>query len=274
MSGARLHFTTIAAAAAFFLAACSPAGGDGESAATPADAAAGSAAPDRYDAEAFFTTTSYSLPGGYAWSPDDSKLLVSSDETGIFNAYALAAGDSAAEPLTTSTTDSTFAVSWFPNDARMLYSADQGGNELDHLYVREVDGTTRDLTPGEKVKAGFDGWSADGKSFYVQTNERDPAAFDLYRYATDGYERTLVFRNNDALAIAAVSPDGGKVAMVKPRTSADSDIYLLDTAAADAKPKLITPHDGHIPHCVHAEEHTSELQSLMRISYAVFCLKK
>src|SRR3546814_8081541 len=116
------------------------------------------------------------------------------------------------------------------------------------------------------LKAGFDGWSADGKSFYVQTNERDPAAFDLYRYATDGYERTLVFRNNDALAIAAVSPDGGKVAMVKPRTSADSDIYLLDTAAADAKPKLITPH--------RSEEHTSELQSLMPISYAVFCLKK
>src|SRR3546814_5535895 len=35
------------------------------------------------------------------------------------------------------------------------------------------------------------------------------------------------------------------------------------------------------PHCQHAahpvnrsEEHTSELQSLMRISYAVFCLKK
>src|SRR3546814_2155291 len=114
---------------------------------------------------------SYSLPGGDAWSPDDSKLLVSSDETGIFNAYALAAGDGAAEPLTTSTTDSTFAVSWFPNDARMLYSADQGGNELDHLYVREVDGTTRDLTPGEKVKAGFDGWSADGKRSEEHTSE-------------------------------------------------------------------------------------------------------
>src|SRR3546814_9915023 len=39
--------------------------------------------------------------------------------------------------------------------------------------------------------------------------------------------------------------------MVKPRTSADSDIYLLDTAAADAKPKLITPHDGNISHGVH-----------------------
>src|SRR3546814_3215960 len=28
------------------------------------------------------------------------------------------------------------------------------------------------------------------------------------------------------------------------------------------------------PHCGRSEEHTSELQSLMRISYAVFCLKK
>src|SRR3546814_3027692 len=28
-----------------------------------------------------------------------------------------------------------------------------------------------------------------------------------------------------------------------------------------------------LPHC-RSEEHTSELQSLMRISYAVFCLKK
>src|SRR3546814_7725109 len=28
------------------------------------------------------------------------------------------------------------------------------------------------------------------------------------------------------------------------------------------------------PHAVRSEEHTSELQSLMRISYAVFCFKK
>src|SRR3546814_8604910 len=34
--------------------------------------------------------------------------------------------------------------------------------------------------------------------------------------------------------------------------------------------------DGHPQHenCIRSEEHTSELQSLMRISYAVFCLKK
>src|SRR3546814_1323069 len=32
--------------------------------------------------------------------------------------------------------------------------------------------------------------------------------------------------------------------------------------------------DGFMPYALRSEEHTSELQSLMRISYAVFCLKK
>src|SRR3546814_4788860 len=31
---------------------------------------------------------------------------------------------------------------------------------------------------------------------------------------------------------------------------------------------------GAVPNLARSEEHTSELQSLMRISYAVFCLKK
>ena len=43
----------------------------------------------QYDAKAFFTTTAFGLAPGYAWSPDDKDVLVHSDETGIFNAYAL-----------------------------------------------------------------------------------------------------------------------------------------------------------------------------------------
>src|SRR3546814_3382180 len=38
-------------------------------------------------------------------------------------------------------------------------------------------------------------------------------------------------------------------------------------------PLLAHSHSRH-PHPERSEEHTSELQSLMRISYAVFCLKK
>jgi dipeptidyl aminopeptidase/acylaminoacyl peptidase len=206
--------------------------------------------PAVYDARAFFTTTSYGLAGGLAWSADDRELLVSSDETGIFNAYALSA-DGGKRPLTASTTDSTYAVSWFPRDGRILFTADKGGNELDHLYVRELDGTTRDLTPGEKSKAGFEDWSTDRSAFFVSTNERDPKAFDLYRYATKDYQRTLVFRNDQALGISAVSPDGRYVALSKPHSSADSDLYLLDTSKPDAAPVLITKHDGNVSHGVY-----------------------
>ena len=58
------------------------------------------------------------MPAGYAWSADDKQLLVSSDETGIYNVYALPAAGEGKQPLTSSTADSTFAVSWFPADGR------------------------------------------------------------------------------------------------------------------------------------------------------------
>ncbi len=207
--------------------------------------------PQRYDAEAFFATTSYGLAGRYTWSPDNRELLITSDETGIYNAYALAVADGAKRALTASTTDSTFAVSWFPNDGRVLFTADQGGNELDHLYVRETSGETRDLTPGENLKAEFAGWTADGRFFFVLTNERDPRAFDLYRYSAADYARELVFENDEAFLVAAVSPDGRTAALLKPRTSADSDIFLLALDTPDAEPELVTQHEGNINYGVH-----------------------
>jgi dipeptidyl aminopeptidase/acylaminoacyl peptidase len=231
--------------------------GCGSSPATKPEAAAAQPA-QQYDARAFFTTTTFGLAGGHAWSPDDRQLLVQSDETGIFNVYALDLASGQRQALTTSAKDSTYAVSWFPDDGRVLFTADQGGNELDHLYVRELSGETRDLTPGEKTKATFAGWSADRQSFFVLTNERDPEAFDLYRYSARDYARTMVFRNDDALEIEAVSRDGRYVVMTKARTSADSDLYLLDTRPAGAKPQLITPHTGNISHGAYGFTHDSK----------------
>src|SRR3546814_18427013 len=46
---------------------------------------------------------------------------------------------------------------------------------------------------------------------------------------------------------------------------------FLFVAFAPTKPKFTDPVDLVIPE-IRSEEHTSELQSLMRISYAVFCL--
>src|SRR3546814_10340510 len=50
------------------------------------------------------------------------------------------------------------------------------------------------------------------------------------------------------------------------RASANSDRLRKECITSDLAPPLAT--------MKRSEEHTSELQSLMRISYAVFCLKK
>src|SRR3546814_20332420 len=63
----------------------------------------------------------------------------------------------------------------------------------------------------------------------------------------------------------------------------DFDAPMPDMPARPAEPELLPPNQmpkrgrggserGRI--ALRSEEHTSELQSLMRISYAVFCLKK
>ncbi len=197
----------------------------------------------KYPTSAFFDTITFF---GNSFSHDEERLLVTSDESGIFNVYSqrFAGGDPS--QLTESETESIFGVSWFPGDDRFLYSADEGGNELDHLYVREVDGTVVDLTPGEGLKASFGGWSGDRKGFYVSTNERDPAAFDVYRYATDGYERKLVFENDGRFFPGPVSDDERWLALQQAISSANSNVWVADLKSG--KLTHVTPHAGDVEH--------------------------
>jgi len=204
----------------------------------------------RYDAEVFFNSTSYFLATESAWSDDDETLLIASDQSGIFNAYALDIDSGEINALTTSTRDTIRPRSYFPGDDRIIYSADIGGNELSHLYILESDGTSIDLTPGDKVRASFASWSRSEDSFYVKTNERDPEANDLYEYQAEDYSRKLVFKNEGGWIIAG-GDDHRYLALVKAHSSADTDIYLLDTESSDMTPKLITGHIGDITHGVY-----------------------
>jgi Tol biopolymer transport system component len=126
-------------AALILIAACGPR--------EPADdpkASGGQTDPRAYSVEDFYKNTQFR---GAAWSADGRKILVSSDLSGIWNAYAVSASGSAPQALTKSTTDSVFALSYFPTDERILYSSDEGGNELTHIYVQPPNASTADLTP-------------------------------------------------------------------------------------------------------------------------------
>src|SRR3546814_5817792 len=87
------------------------------------------------------------------------------------------------------------------------------------------------------------------------------------------------------IALVAVNPDAGEQAFRDhPRLGADmGDGFrarrdgvqrLVEKPQPLLEMLLADRRDRQMLHHRRSEEHTSELQSLMRISYAVFCLKK
>ena len=195
-------------------------------------------AAQQYDAQTFFETTTYF---GSSFSANGESILIGSDQSGIFNLYKLDAATGAQSALTTFK-DTTYPVSWFPNDDRVLLTQDNGGNELYHLFVRELDGKITDITPGDETRAGFVNFTNEGQYFYAMTNERDAKFMDLYRYNAKTYERELVFKNELGFDISEVSKDGRFVSLSKTHTNRDSDTYLLDFSKRIVKPTIISQH--------------------------------
>jgi dipeptidyl aminopeptidase/acylaminoacyl peptidase len=225
-------FPAALAAAALALASLAGCGPQNQApapqAAAPAPAPAVVRPSKQYKIEDFVQSIGVS---GASFSADESKLLFSSNRSGIWNVYAMPVAGGEWTALTKSTTDNNYAVAYFPTDDRVLITRDQGGNELNHIYVIEADGSERDLTPGENLKAQFGGFAHDGKSFYVLSNKRDPKFFDVYRYDAGNYESTLVYENNAGYEPAAVSNDGRWMAFGKVNTTNDTDLFVLEVAS-------------------------------------------
>ena len=207
--------------------------------ASPVPAAGATRPSKQYSIEQFLSTTAIQ---GASFSADGTKLLFSSDASGIRNVQSIPTAGGTPTALTHSTGDTTTAVSFFPNDERFLFTRDQGGNELNHVYAQTPAGETKDLTPGEKLKAAFKKWSRDGKAFYVRSNERDARFFDVYRYDSGSYERTLFYKDDVGYDLGDISDDAKWIAFQKINTTSDSDIYVWN--ATSKTMSLISKHEG------------------------------
>ena len=194
----------------------------------------------QYTIEQFMGTTRI---GGSSFSADEKSILFHNNKSGIFNVYSMPVAGGEAKQLTNSTKESTFAVSYFPGDARFLYRYDKGGNENEHLYLKELDGSERDLTPGDKTKANFHGWSQDRKSFFFSTNARDPKFFDIFEMTIAGLKPVLLYEDKTGYQFGDISNDKKFIAFGKPGDStADSDVYVYNVETKEMK--NITPHTG------------------------------
>lgn len=197
-----------------------------------------------YTIEQFYKNVSI---GGGSFSFDDSKLLVMSNKTGIYNVYALAVDGSGEEQLTNSTEESCFAIAYFPEDMRVLFSSDKGGNENDQIFMRDTNGTVKNLTPTKNTVNRFMGWSRDNKSLYFTSNKRDKRFFDLYEMKIDAVmdsipETEMLFENEQGLNIASISKNKRYLALTRSITTSNNEMYLYDRETKEMK--NISEHTG------------------------------
>ncbi len=187
-------------------------------------------AVNQYSIDQFYENISIS---GGSFSPDETKLLVSSNETGIYNVFEIDIESGAKTQITNSTEESFFAQSYLPGDGRLLYTFDQGGNENYKIYLRDEEGNAKDLNPIEGARNSFWGWTRDQESMYLSTNERDPKFMDVYKMAISDMDsalpaKELIYQNDDGLDLGAISPNERYYAITQTITNADSKMYLYD----------------------------------------------
>lgn len=164
--------------------------------------------------------------GGSSFSPDKSKVLLSSNRSGIYNMYTVPIAGGELTPITESDSSSVFGISYFPKDERMLFRMDGNGDEIYHIYLRDTIGNHKDLTPYEGSRASFYGWTDDKKSFLFSSNKRDARFNDLYEMDLETFTPKMLYQNNDGYFLGGLSDDKKYLPLIKPINTNDSDLFL------------------------------------------------
>lgn len=166
---------------------------------------------------------------GSGFNADETKVLVGSNSSGIYNVYELNISDTLMRPLTNSKKESFFAVDYLPRSRKFLYSADNGGDENTHLYLKsEADTSAVDLTPWPKSANSFFGWSNDKKSMYITSNKRNPQFFDLWKLDTLTWTPVMIYQNDAGMDPSGISKSERFIALTKSITSDKNELYLFD----------------------------------------------
>ena len=197
-----------------------------------------------YTIDQFLKTTSV---GGGDFNSDESKLLIHSNETGIFNAYTIDIATGEKTPVTSSEEESIFSIGFVPGTEKVIFTSDTGGNEINHLFMRDADGTVQELTRGEETRENFYGFSHDLQSFFSGNNSRDPRFMDVYEWSLEDLEPELLYKNEDGLDFTGLSRDKRWMTLQRTLNDFDSDLYLVDREG-DGKPKMISIEEGEINH--------------------------
>ncbi len=186
---------------------------------------------EQYTIEQFMDNTRVM---GSSFSPDETKIAFSSNESGVYNIYEMPVDGGEAKQLT-NREETSYIVGYFPNDERIMFSSDNGGNEIYHLFVLDRDSSITDITPWENARASFAGWTRDKQAFYVQSNKRDPRYMDLYKMDIENFEAELLFENTNGYYVGDISRNERYIALTKPVTRSYTKMLLYDREKDEIK---------------------------------------
>ncbi|WP_372767954.1 alpha/beta fold hydrolase [Lutibacter sp.] len=167
-----------------------------------------------------------SVNGG-SFSHDKSKLLVTSNRTGVFNMFTISTKNGEFTPESKSDSSSVFSISYFPNDDRILFRMDDNGNELHHIYMKDSTKVT-DLTPYKGSTSSFFGWAKDNESFFFGSNNRDHRYIDVYEMNINTFQSKLLFENKEGYNFNGLSNDKNYLALSKTVNTNDSDLFIYN----------------------------------------------
>ncbi len=195
----------------------------------------------KYSIKQFMENTD--IRGG-SFSPDEKYILFTSNQSGVYNAYSIDIDTKNVIQLTNSTKSAMYAISYFPNDMRILLAADNEGDEVYHIFMRDTAGNMTDLTPDSTARSTFYTWAHDRNSFFFGSNKRNKRYMDLYEMDINNFEAQLVYQNDSAYSIGAISNDKRYIAFRKTYIRQNSDMFLYDRETKELK--LLSEHTGNI----------------------------
>lgn len=167
---------------------------------------------------------------------DDTRMIYTSDKSGIMNIYSMPITGGESTQLTFSETESYQFTANFPADNRLFFTHDNEGDENNHIYVLTDDGKEIDITPYEGAKASFEGFDRTKEHIYFNCNNRNPKVFDSYKMSIasiddEVYIAKMVYQNDNAYGGSQISDDEKTIAVVENVGRDKSDIHIIDIAS-------------------------------------------
>jgi dipeptidyl aminopeptidase/acylaminoacyl peptidase len=179
------------------------------------------------------------------WLADGKAIVYKTNVSGTMQVWKVDAEGGAPTQLTFFD-DPVDAVAPSPTDANLvLFSKAVGGNERTQMFLMNADGKNVErLAKNDEAIFNFGAWSRDGKRIAYASNARNPAFFDVYVMDLATRATRPAMQKDANLEAATFSPSGDRLIVSDVISNADNNLYLVDLAAAAAKPALLTPHAG------------------------------